>query len=147
MQIALRDNAAVGDVIDKAQAHLQIEKTKGEAADRKALLWVHDRLEKYGCLTAEGMDKLRGGGSPVITLGEHAGDSVALDHVLPRAVVPELAARFCNLEPVPSLVNRAKSAKITQQEIDLAKRWNKEGLLSAAGLAAVVAKVENDCLK
>jgi hypothetical protein len=48
---------------------------------------------------------------------------------------------------VPSLVNRAKSAKITQREIDLARRWNKEGLLSAAGLDAVVAKVENDCLK
>jgi hypothetical protein len=38
------------------------------------------------------MDKLRGGGSPAITVGEHAGDSIALDHVLPRAVVPELAA-------------------------------------------------------
>ncbi len=53
LETARRDGATVGDVIDKAQAHLQIEKTKGAAADRKALLWAHDRLEKYGCFKDE----------------------------------------------------------------------------------------------
>jgi hypothetical protein len=137
LEVARRDGATVADIIDKAQTHLMIEKTLGAAADRKALLWAHDRLTKYGCFTVEGMEKMKRGGSPKITLGEHAGDSIALDHVLPCAVVPELEARFYNLEPVPAAVNRAKSAKITQREIDLARHWHKSGLLSAAGLAAV----------
>lgn len=75
--------------------------------------------------------------------GNHEGgtcrDSVALDHVLPRSVVPELAARFYNLEAIPAKANLAKSAKIGQRELDLARRWQKAGLLSAAGLAAVEA--------
>jgi hypothetical protein len=76
---------------------------------------------------------------PKITLGPDAGDEIALDHVLPRAVVPELAARFYNLEAIPSKKNLLKSAKITSREVDLAKRWHREGLLSAEGLAAVEA--------
>lgn len=69
---------------------------------------------------------------PAITKGEHAGDTIALDcHVLPRAVGPELAARFYNLEAVPSRLNLAKSAKIGKREQDPARQWNREGMLSA----------------
>jgi len=64
---------------------------------------------------------------------------VALDHVLPRAIVPELAARFYNLEAIPARQNLAKSAKIGEREVLLARRWAKDGLLSAEGLAAVEA--------
>jgi hypothetical protein len=64
-------------------------------------------------------------------------DGIALDYVLPRAVVPELAARFYNLEAIPAKANGRKGAKIGQRELDLARRWHREGLLSAAGLAAV----------
>ena len=77
------------------------------------------------------------GGSPQITEGEHAGEKVALDHVLPRAVVPELDACFYNLEILAAKVNRAKSAKITEREVAIARRWRKQGLLSDAGLVAV----------
>ncbi len=83
------------------------------------------------------MAKLRKGGSPEITKGEHTGDEIGLDHVLPRAVVPELEARFYNLEAIPSKVNMAKSADITEREVKLARRWHREGLLSAEGLRAV----------
>ncbi|HEX7261124.1 MAG TPA: YqaJ viral recombinase family protein [Luteolibacter sp.] len=65
------------------------------------------------------------------------GDSIAIDHILPRAVVPELAARFYNLEAVPARKNLKKSAKITKREMDLARKWNAEGLLSEEGLKAV----------
>lgn len=85
------------------------------------------------------MEKLKKGGSPKITQGENAGDSIALDHVLPRSLVPELAARFYNLEAIPSKKNLRKSAKITEREVDLAKKWKREGLLSADGLKAVEA--------
>lgn len=49
--------------------------------------------------------KLRKGGSPEITKGEHAGDFIALDHILPRTVVPELTARFFNPEALPARDN------------------------------------------
>ncbi len=83
------------------------------------------------------MAELRKGGSPKISKGEHAGESVALDHVLPRAIVPELAARFYNLEAIPAHENLVKSAKIGKRELELARRWNREGLLSAEGLKVV----------
>lgn len=67
------------------------------------------------------------------------GECIALDYVLFPAVVPELAARFYNLEAIPAEENGSKGAKIGKRELDLARRWNREGLLSAAGLAAVEA--------
>ena len=51
--------------------------------------------------------------------------------------MPELAARFYNLEAIPARQNLAKSAKLTDREINLARRWNREGLLSSAGIALV----------
>jgi hypothetical protein len=48
------------------------------------------------------MEKLRKGGSPTITKGESIGDTIALDHVLPCSIVPELAARYYNLEALSS---------------------------------------------
>ena len=82
--------------------------------------------------------------SPEITRGEHTGDNIALDHVLPRAVVSELEARFYNLEAVPSKVNRRKSADLTGRAISLARRWRREELLSANSLAAVEKAVEHE---
>jgi 5-methylcytosine-specific restriction endonuclease McrA len=86
------------------------------------------------------METLRKGGSPKITQGENAGDSIALDHVLPRSLVPELAARFYNLEAIPSKKNLQKSDRITARELSLARRWHREGLLSANGLRAIEAE-------
>lgn len=79
----------------------------------------------------------------MITKGEHAGDSIALDHILPRSIVPELAARFYNLEAIPSKVNLQKSAKIRKRELQLARRWQREGLPSAKGLKAVEEVLSN----
>lgn len=51
----------------------------------------------------------------------------------------ELAARFYDLDAISDRENEAKGAKIGQRELDLARRWQWEGGLSAAGLAAVEA--------
>lgn len=101
------------------------------------ITWSRQKLEDFGCFTPEGMAELRKGGFPKISKGKHAGESIALDHVLPRAVVPELAARFYNLEAIPAHENLAKSAKIGKRELELERRWNREGVLSAGGLKAV----------
>jgi hypothetical protein len=43
-----------------------------------------------------------------------------------------------NLEMMPLTMNQRKSAKIGIRQIDLARRWNQDGLLSDAGLKAVL---------
>jgi hypothetical protein len=58
---------------------------------------------------------------------------------LPRSIVPELAARFFNLEALPAPENLAKAAKVGRRELDLAHRWHREGLLSTGGMKAVEA--------
>lgn len=83
------------------------------------------------------MDKLKKGGSPSITKGENAGKKLAIDHVLPVALVPELAARFYNLEAFPASINLQKSADVGEREVKLAKRWHGAGLLSGKGLKAI----------
>ena len=60
------------------------------------------------------------------------------DHIIPRSVCPELDNTLYNLEMMPLTLNQRKSAKIGTRQIDLAKRWNQDGLLSDEGLKAVL---------
>ena len=60
------------------------------------------------------------------------------DHIIPRSVCPELDNALYNLEMMPLTLNQRKSAKIGTRQMDLAKRWNQDGLLSDAGLEAVL---------
>jgi len=60
------------------------------------------------------------------------------DHIIPRSVCPELDNALYNLEMMPLTLNQKKSAKIGTRQIDLAKRWNQDGLLSDEGLKAVL---------
>ena len=142
LETARERGGDVGTVIGTAQDTAGYAGSAGAIADAMAVTWNRKKLEDFGCFTAEGMAKMRKVGSPVITKGEHAGDIIALDHILPRSVVPELAARFFNLEALPARVNLEKSDKIGKRELDLARRWNRSGLLSAPGLLAVEAGVE-----
>ncbi|MES2920077.1 MAG: hypothetical protein V4819_00925 [Verrucomicrobiota bacterium] len=128
------------EVLDIAQAAAHYAGTARAKADQQCIIWSASRLQAFGCFTPAGMEKLRKGGSPVITQGPHAGQAIALDHVLPVSIVPELAARFYNLEAIPAGANLSKSNKIGQREMDLARRWQREGLLSAKGLKAVDAE-------
>ena len=40
---------------------------------------------------------------------------------------------LCNLEMIPLTLNQRKAAKIRKSQVDIAKRWNPDGLLSDAG--------------
>ena len=75
---------------------------------------------------------------PAITKGPYAVEIVTGDHIIPRSVCPELDNALYNLEMMPLTLNQRKSAKIGQRQIDLAKRWNADGLLSDEGLEAVL---------
>jgi hypothetical protein len=139
LEVARQRGGDVPAIMDIAQAAAGYEGTPEAKADKQAVIWSRAKLEEFGCFTEAGLDELRHGGSPTITQGPHTGEDIALDHVLPRSIVPELAGKFFNLEAITAKANRSKSAKITTREVELARRWNRDVLLSADGLAAIEA--------
>lgn len=89
LETARRAGGDPAAAIDTAQTVAGYAGTVGAKADKAAILWSRKKLEDFGCFTPDGIEKMKKGGAPAITQGGHKGDSVALDHVLPRAVVPE----------------------------------------------------------
>ena len=138
LETARLQGGDVSVVVDTAQIAAGYAGTKCAAADKKAILWNHRKLKDFGCFSPESMATLRRGGSPSISKGAARGTQVALDHVLPRAVVPELAARFYNLEAIPARENQMKGANVGKRELQLAERWNRDGLLSEEGLKSII---------
>jgi|SRR6266853_1465642 len=59
------------------------------------------------------------------------------DHIIPRAVVPELDNVIANLELMPLRMNERKNAKIGSRQKSLAKQFHAAALLSASGLKEV----------
>lgn len=137
IETAQRAGGDPSTVIETAQIKAGYGGSVAAKADKQSILWSFKNLDAWGCFDDKGMEKLRKGGSPTINKGESNGDSIAIDHVLPRSIVPELAARFYNLEAIPAKKNLSKSAKITEREVNLAKRWHREKLLTLEGLKAI----------
>ena len=140
LEAARRSGQDAAAVIDQAQRKAGYAGTARAEVEKAALLRNLTILERLGCLTDEGMAKLRIGNAPTITRGPYAGDIVEVDHILPRAVVPELDCKLYNLEFMPARMNREKSAKIGQRQVALARQWAAKGLLSAEGSRSVVQK-------
>lgn len=57
-------------------------------------------------------------------------------------MVPELAPKIYNLEPIPLKLNARKGARITEREVTHARRWRRQQLLSPDGLKAIEAAVK-----
>ncbi|MDB4741410.1 hypothetical protein OAF79_02055 [Akkermansiaceae bacterium] len=129
----------VGEVIDQVHSVIGSYEPKRAKAQRESLIRNRLILERLGCVDEAGMIKLRKGNAPTITKGPYAGEIVTGDHIIPRSVCPELDNALYNLEMMPLTLNQRKSAKIGQRQIDLAKRWNTDGLLSSEGLRNVLA--------
>jgi len=108
---------------------------KGEAAalTKQALLRNVDIASKLGCLDTEGLAAMRWGNAPTVRRGPYAGDKLSVDHIIPRAVCPELDKVIANLELMPLRMNESKNDKIGARQIDLAKKLHSAGLLSAEG--------------
>ena len=112
-------------------------KKAAAALTEQSLLRNLDIATKLGCLDEAGLAKMRRGGSPVVHKGPYAGDIASVDHIIPRAVVPELDNVIANLELLPLKLNESKNSKIGDRQRDMAKRFHAAGLLSDAGLRAV----------
>ena len=96
--------------------------------------------ERLGCLEEAGMADLRRGKAPTIRTGPYAGDKLSVDHILPRAVCPELDTTLANLELMPMRMNSSKSDSIGERQVDMARKFHAAGLLSQSGLDAVLAR-------
>ncbi|MDB4556763.1 hypothetical protein N9005_05860 [Akkermansiaceae bacterium] len=143
LQMAHISGFDTGEVIDQAHAQTGPHEPKRAKAQRESLIRNRVILERLGCIDEAGMIKLRKGNAPTITKGPYAGEIVTGDHIIPRSVCPELDNALYNLEMMPLTLNQRKSAKIGTRQIDLAKRWNQDGLLSDEGLKAVLEEGKN----
>ena len=98
----------------------------------------HDIAAKLGCLDAAGLAEMRRGKSATVQKGPYRGQELSVDHIIPRAVVPELDNVIANLELLPLRLNESKNSKIGDRQRDLAKKFYHAGLLSSKGLEAVL---------
>jgi len=60
-----------------------------------------------------------------------------VDHIVPRAGVPELDNVIDNLKLTPLRMNESKNDKIGDRQRDMAKKSYQAGLLSKSGLETV----------
>ncbi len=59
-----------------------------------------------------------------------------MDHIIPRAVVPELDNDIAKLELTPEYMNSGKCDCVGDRQVDLGRRFRKAGLLSEKGIRA-----------
>ena len=105
---------------------------------RDALLRNLDIAEKLGCLDHAGLAEMRRGKVPTVTKGPYKGDQLSVDHIIPRAVAPELDNVIANLELMPLRMDEKKSAKIGDRQLEMARKFHQAGLLSRKGEDAVL---------
>jgi hypothetical protein len=65
---------------------------------------------------------------------------LSVDHIVPRAVAPELDNVIANLELMPLKMNISKSAKMGARQQDYAKRFRAAGLLSPKRLDVILSR-------
>lgn len=96
-------------------------------------------LERLGSTTPADLDDMMHGKTATVRNGPYAGEILSVDHIIPRAVAPELDNVIANLELMPLSVNQKKNDKIGDRQVSLAKAFHDAGLLSDAGFQRVMA--------
>jgi hypothetical protein len=96
-------------------------------------------VESLGAVTPADIDAMKHGRAPTVRNGPHLGDIVSVDHIIPRAVVPELDNVIANLEFMPLKMNRSKNDHVGARQVSLAKDLRDAGLLGDAGYRQVMA--------
>ncbi len=95
--------------------------------------------EKLGATTPQDIDDMSKGKTGDVRNGPYSGQLLSVDHIIPRAVAPELDNVIANLELMPLSLNMSKNDKVTARQADLARKLNAAGLLSEEGLRRVLA--------
>jgi hypothetical protein len=98
--------------------------------------------DQLGLLSGENLNKLRNGHAGVVSRGPYAGESVEIDHVVPYSLAPEVGNELANLEMLPRTLNRRKSNRVGQRQLDQAERLFQAGLLTKVSRDRVRAKAK-----
>jgi hypothetical protein len=70
---------------------------------------------------------MRRGKAATVRKGPYKGDELSVDHIVPRAVVPELDKVIANLELMPLRMNESKNDKIGDRQRDKAMEFYRTG--------------------
>jgi hypothetical protein len=133
-----REDGNVTNILNLAIARAGYTNALAAQLTRDALLRNLDIAEKLGCLDDAGLGDLRRGQSPTIREGPYQGQELSVDHIIPRAVCPELDNVIANLELMPMKLNSAKGARVGQRQRDLADKFHTAGLLATSRLETVL---------
>lgn len=137
LEAARQDGQKVEKVAAKAVAIAGYTNKAAAKLTAAALVRNHDIATKLGCLDEPGLAEMRRGKSPTVKKGPYAGQELSVDHIIPRAVVPELDCVIANLELLPMRLNQSKNDKIGARQRSLATKLHEAGLLTAEGLREV----------
>jgi hypothetical protein len=85
------------NVLDQAVALAGYKNSDAAKLTRDALLRNLDIAGKLGSLNDEGLAEMRQGKAATVMTGPYKGDQLSVDHIVPRAVVPELDNVIANL--------------------------------------------------
>ena len=135
---ARKEGEKPAKVLDRAVTLAGYKNSDAAKLTKDALLRNLDIAEKLGCFNATGLAEMRRGKAPTVMKGPYKGDELSVDHIIPRAVVPELDNVIANLELMPLRMNESKNAKIGDRQRDMAKKFYQAGLLSRKGVEAVL---------
>lgn len=128
LETARREGQSPEQLLEETMHRIGWDDERGQFT-REALLRNLDIATKLGCTDAEGMEHMRHGKCPFVKVGPYAGDYLSVDHIVPRALHPELDNVLANLEFMPMQLNRAKSDSFGErQEFEL-RRFEKAGLI------------------
>jgi hypothetical protein len=66
--------------------------------------------------------EMKRGKAPTVNKGPYKSQQLSVDHIIPRAVVPELDNVIAILELMPLRMNESKNATIGDRQRDMAKK-------------------------
>jgi hypothetical protein len=95
-------------------------------------------LERLGSTTLEDLEYMGRGKAATVRNGPYVGEVLSVDHIIPRAIAPELDNVIANLELMPLTVNQKKNDKIGDRQVSMAKAFHAAGLLTDAGCKRVM---------
>ena len=139
LALARDAGADPGQIIEEAQRQNGSAGTPRAELVKAGLLRNLKIADGLGLLTPDNRARLRRGAAPVVTRGPYAGQHAEVDHVVPRALARELDHELANLELLPARLNRQKSARVGERQLDYARRFRDAGLISAGSFARVQA--------
>jgi len=128
---AKAEGVNLSQIADAALLKVGITNRAASQLTKTAMLRNVTIAEKLGSLDSSGMDEMRNGRAATVRRGPYAGDELSVDHIIPRAVVPELDNVIANLELMPQRANSRKNANVGQRQQDLAESCTKRDFLVA----------------